>query len=141
MKDYKEDLTKSFNEMAEWDPDLNNNKFLFIAAVVFDIHTYDDDLDESFTKHMIEVIDCILNRKTYEYIEKSRDNYINYCLMVNMPFLKGKLEYGASIRGAWFQEFSFPNDQEKEYEILPDIKIPKNEIIKFMSDLIEWAKL
>ena len=38
-------------------------------------------------------------RTTFEYIES---NHFNYLLMVNMPFFKDKLEWGGSIRGAWW---------------------------------------
>lgn len=66
----------------------------------------------------------------FEYI-KNKEQYLNYLTMVNMPFLTDKLDWGGSIRGAWF-------DNWKEYEI-DGIKINKQELEVFISQLIEWV--
>jgi hypothetical protein len=51
--------------------------------------------------------------------------------MVNMPFFTGKLEWGSSIRGAWF-------DNYKAYTI-DGIEIKEKELEIFLTDLIEWC--
>ena len=41
-----------------------------------------------------------LDKKSFDYHQKSDEQYINYLTMVNTPFLIDKLEWGTSIRGA-----------------------------------------
>ena len=54
--------------------------------------------------------------------------------MINMPFLANKLEWGTSIRGAWFDDW-------EEYEIDCDRIIIKGDELKvFIADLLEWIK-
>ena len=107
----------------------------FTGNAIFDFTTYDGDIDVLFCNKMLEVIECILNDETFEYQDKSNDNYINYLLMVNMPFLDGKLEYGTSIRGAWFII-------DKRYEIdCGRIVIEYGELKIFIKELIKWVKV
>lgn len=118
-----------------------HNKMAFIGSYIFDFTTYDGNIDELFAMKMIEVIDCILNSTTFDYQNKE-ENYINYLTMVNMPFLKDKLDWGTSIRGAWFDEYGLSSDPEpKVYEIgCTNLVVPKIEIKDFIRQLIEWSK-
>ena len=104
------------------------SKIEYVGSEIFDFTTYDGNIDILFANKMIDVIKCILSKTTFEY---QKDNYIDYLTMVNMPFLVDKLEWGSSIRGAWFDEY-------KEYEI-NYIKIKKEELEIFMKDLIKWC--
>ena len=103
MENYKKQLDKLYLEEKdnECPPD---NKFQFLGNSIFNFTTYDSGIDELFAKKMLEVIDCIYNKTTFDY-QNDENNYINYLTMVNMPFMKGKLEWGTSIRGAWFDEY------------------------------------
>jgi hypothetical protein len=110
------------------------SKLEYLSHAIFDFNTYDSEIDVLFAKKMIPVLKCILDKTTYEY-QEDREQYINYLLMVNMPFLVDKLEYGSSIRGAWFDEWD-------EYEIdCGRIKIENHEINEFIADLIEWSDM
>ena len=143
MANYKEQLDKLYLEEKdnECPPD---NKFQFLGNSIFNFTTYDGAIDELFAKKMIEVIDCIVNYKTFDYHKHGEDeaNYINYLTMVNMPFMKGKLEWGTSIRGAWFDEYGHHSEKEEDkvYSITYDWKIPKKEIMEFLIQLLEWSK-
>jgi len=130
MESYKDILTEQFNELKEWS-DCVDNRLQFLGNTIFDFTTYSDELDEMFAKNMIEVLKCIHERKTFDYLDISDDKYINYITMVNMPFLVDKLEWGGSIRGAWLDDF-------QEYEI-SGIKIERGEFTVFINDLIEWS--
>lgn len=121
-EDYKEDLQR------EYPP---KNKLQYLGESVFDFTTYDGDMDELFASIMIEVIDCILQRKTFEYISDAAKN-IQYLLMVNMPFMVDKLDWGGSIRGAWF-------DDNHTCEIFYGLSIESGELTEFMTQLIEWV--
>jgi hypothetical protein len=90
---------------------------------------------------MIEVIECIVNKTTFDYQNKSQKHYENYIMMCNAPFLVGKLEWGTSIRGAWLDEYGHHSEpQPREYEIgITNLKIPKKDIVEFCKDLLEWV--
>lgn len=79
-----------------------DNKYEWAASEIFNMATYDGNLDELFVKKIIEVCKAILDGKTYEYIETSDENYITYILVCQLLWRKGWIEWGVSIRGAFF---------------------------------------
>jgi len=105
-------------------------KLEFIGESIFNFTCYDSFAAELFAKNMIEVIECILTKTQFLYQE---ENYMNYLTMVNIPFLVDKIDWGTSIRAAWFDEW-------KQYEIA-SIKVSKGEIYKFLQSLINWSKI
>ena len=127
MKNFIEILEKEYQEQKEYNECLSS-RLDFIGETIFNFTMYDGDASERFALKMIEVIECIINRTTFEY---QKENYDNYLTMVNMPFLVDKLDWGGSIRGAWL-------DYSKEYVISQDIKIEKEEIELFLTQLIKW---
>jgi hypothetical protein len=140
--DYKLIFDERFKEEVETSGCPPHNKLAFIGSVVFDFTTYDGDMDEFLAIKMIEVVECILSGTTFEY-QKDEANYMNYMTMVNMPFLKDKIEWGASIRGAWFDEYGHHYEKEpRVYKIgiVNDLIVSKIEIKDFMKQLIEWSK-
>lgn len=104
----------------------------YLANVIFDFDTDDSGIDELLSSKMLSVLRCILEKTTYEYI-KNKDQYLDYILMINMPFLKEKLDSGISVRGSWFDNYS-------RYELNCDIMIESEELEIFIYDLLEWAK-
>ena len=141
MENYKSKLNELYLEAKENEcpPD---NKFQFLGNEIFDFTTYDASVDELFAKRMIEVLDCIVNKTTFEYHKHGENevNYINYLTMVNMKFLKNKLEWGTSIRGAWLDEYGHHSEPEpRQYNITYDWSIPKGDISEFIKQLIEWS--
>ena len=127
MKNFIEILEKEYQEENEYNECLGS-RLDFIGETIFNFTMYDGDASERFALKMIEVIECIINRTTFEY---QKENYDNYLTMVNMPFLADKLDWGGSIRGAWL-------DYSKEYTVSYDIKIEKEEIELFLTQLIKW---
>lgn len=108
------------------------SKMGYLGSVIFDFTTYDGEMDVLFAEKMIPVLKAIDERTTFEYI-KDKCQYENYLLMVNMPFLIDKLEWGGSIRGAWF-------DDGAEYEIdCGRIEIKSQELNVFIKDLLQWV--
>ncbi len=137
---YKEIFDKMYSEAKEVDGCPPPNKLAFLGNHIFNFTTYDGDIDKLFAGKMLEVIDCILNRTTFKY-QEDENNYINYLTMVNMPFLCNKLEWGMSIKGAWFDEYGYPIEKDDNtYNIDIDFDIPKKDINTFMSDLLIWSK-
>lgn len=131
MKNYNKILEDKYQEAKSYIEDLEN-KDQFLGSFIFDFTTYDDEKDEYFALQMIDVINAIINNTTFKYIQ-NEDYYLNYLTMVNMPFLKNKLDWGGSIRGAWLDDY-------KEYDIA-GIKIEKEELTNFLTQLIEWRKI
>lgn len=129
---YKEILNSLYKDSVEHDCCPPDNKYQFLGSTIFDFTTYDSEMDELFAKNMLEVIECILNRKTFEYQAISKEKYVNYLTMVNMPFLNEILEWGGSIRGAWFNDYCSP-------VLFCDVTIPKQELTIFFKELLEWA--
>lgn len=73
----------------------------FLSDFIFDFTTYDSKMSELFARKALEVCAAINARTTFDYIENP-ENYRWYLLMVNMPFFAGRLDWGTSIRGAWW---------------------------------------
>lgn len=100
----KEDLLDifkgEFNDILEDIDDLT--KETFIASNLLGLDTYDPVLDEIFTKDILEVFKVIKNRENFEYI-KDEANYLKFITVVNLVGV-GLLDWGCSIRGAWFGE-------------------------------------
>ena len=129
MAKYIELLDKHFKEEQhlQCPP---QTKMEYLGGSIFDFTTYDGEIDILFSERMVEVLKAILNKNTSEYI-KDKDQYLNYLTMVNMPFLTDKLDWGISIRFAWFDNWT-------EYEI-DGIEIKKQELEVFIAQLIEWV--
>jgi len=95
----RELLEHSFQ--SERDQDGEMSRLTFLADYIFDFTTYDDQMSEFFARKAIEVCAAITEGSTFEYI-KDTDNYRWFLLMVNMPFFAKRLDWGTSIRGAWW---------------------------------------
>ena len=77
------------------------------ANEIFDLTTYDGELDELFVKKIIETSKAIIDRKTSEYIEQSENNYIVYILACQIFNKNNWIDWGTSIRGSWFDEHGY----------------------------------
>lgn len=91
-----------FEEERTWCRSEPVSKYEWAACRVFDLVTYDSSLDEMFVKDIIEVCKAILEERTYEYI-RDPDNYIKYILVCQILDKFHWIEWGTSIRGAWFE--------------------------------------
>lgn len=92
-------LEESYNTIKNDEP--NITRLEYISEHIFRFTTYEQKNAELFAKKCIEVCLSISNGKTYEYIE-NEDNHMWYLIMVNMPFFQDRIEWGGSIRGAWW---------------------------------------
>ena len=107
--EYLKLLEHSFEMEQGLEPEIGRLEYLSIH--IFDFTTYDGEMDALFAKKALEVCIAISDRKTFEY-QKDKEDYKWYLLMVNMPFFSKKLEWGTSIRGAWWNLHG-----DKEFEI------------------------
>lgn len=128
---YLEKINKEYESYR----DIYSSKLQFICEHIFDITTYESYAAEVIGLKMLEVCDAILNNKTFDYIEND-NNRINYLTMVNMPFLANKIEWGISIRGAWFDDNPYTTD----IFYCIDQGLPRKDIKVFILDLIKWSR-
>lgn len=97
------------------------SKCQWVAHRVFDLVTYDDDLDERFTRDILEVCKAIINQETYEYI-RDGSNYVKYIAVCQLLINFHWLNWGTSIRGAWFEiEYSNTWSETKPKNTSKDI--------------------
>jgi hypothetical protein len=80
---------------------------------------------------ILDTLIQIKNGTTFEYI-KNKNNYKNYILSCN--FILDWLDWGTSIRGAWFNTVS---GRITPYECLSDIGYNKD-YIDITKDFINW---
>lgn len=73
----------------------------FLAEYIFNFTTYDSEMSDLFGRKAVEICIAITKKTTFKYIE-DKENYQFYLLMLNMPFFSKRIEWGASIRGAWW---------------------------------------
>lgn len=140
MLEHSYEMTK---QMLECPP---HSRVAFLADHVFDFTTYDDDASELFGKKALEVCVCISDKKTFEYQHSGEESYRWYLLMCNMPFFQGKLEWGTSIRGAWWEygktfeigAYTFFKDSEQISEVM---KFNNEQWLQFVEAMKEFANV
>lgn len=108
-------------------------KCIFLSDGVFGITTYDEGLSLDFGKMILETMVHIKNKTNYEYIKEDEENYKNYILSCH--FLERCLEWGTSIRGAWFDTW-----RGKLYfqEMFPGVEKDKDNYIETKEEFIDW---
>ncbi len=111
-RDYRRMLEEGHAEIDAFQGQGRTSRLEYLADNVFDFTTYEGEYSELFARKALEVCAAISDSKTLEYI-KEPENRLWYLLMVNMPFFADKLEWGTSIRGAWWGE---PPHKKIEFE-------------------------
>lgn len=129
---------KSYKECVE----CCDNKYEWAASKVFGLATYDGNLDKMFVEKICEVCKCIAERRTYEYIDESEENYITYILVCQVLHKKDWINWGTSIRGAFFDGYYSGNpilewSCSSPYDVL-DISVPFN--MKNIMDLVTFIE-
>lgn len=78
-----------------------DSRLEYLSGYIFDFTTYCSHYDEMFARRAVEVCNAITERTTFEYI-KDEEQHKWYLLMCNMPFFADRIEWGSSVRGAWW---------------------------------------
>lgn len=102
IADYLKLLEHSYAMAVELDECPPSSRLEYLGEQIFDFTTYDGEMSALFAGKAIEVCDAINNRATFDYTQDP-DNYRWFLLMCNMPFFAGRLSWGTSIRGAWWE--------------------------------------
>lgn len=143
--DYKKLLEHSYKVSAETFECAPESRLEYLGDHIFDFTTYDGEMSALFARKAVEVCAAINNKLTFNYI-KSPDDYRWFLLMCNMPFFAERLEWGTSIRGAWwgatpgkqieFQSYGLWIGDEQLHQT---IKFSRKEWEKFIAAVMEFA--
>lgn len=138
----------NYHELLEHSYQVTNehqiqSRLAYLGEYIFDFTTYDDSMSELFAAKALEVSDAISTATTFEYIKLSEENYRWYLLMCNMPFFAPKLEWGTSVRGAWWNyavKFTSFGLWDEDRQMLDELTFSQKEWVRFMSAILEFAK-
>lgn len=142
--DYLELLKESFEVEKEENSDLE--PYGYLADHIFDFTTYDDEASNRMGESTLAFCSVISNGNTFDYIDDEA-NYNNYLNCVNLTFFANKLDWGTSVRGAWWNLY---NDEKfeltscglyKDKEQLRSIKFNKGEWDLFVHAMCDFVKL
>lgn len=138
--DYKELLNNSYGMECSLCTGLSHLEYLSVS--IFDFITYDNNINRLFAQKALEVCNAITNGKNFEY-QENKENYKWYLLMVNMVFFSNKLDWGTSIRGAWWNvgdnyEFHSCGLFHGEEQIT-DLKFDNKQWVQFMKAVYSFG--
>lgn len=100
-RDYARMLQEGHAETNSFSGGEPASRLAYLSDHIFDFTTYDSEIAEEFARKALEVCRAISERKTFDYIRDAA-NYRWFLLMCNMPFFYPRLNWGGSIRGAWW---------------------------------------
>ncbi len=138
-------LRESYKETTDNRDDPTLEKLEFLANDIFGFTTYENVVSSMMAKKALEVCKAISDKKTFDYIASEGGN-LWYLVMVNMPFFENRLEWGTSIRGAWWDLWG-----DKEFiiescglfsdgEQILELKLNETEWPKFIEAMIKFAE-
>ena len=138
---YLELLQNSYEMERRIRSDSPESPLVYLSDYIFDFTTYDDEMSELFAQKAVEVCKAITDGTTFDFI-KDPENYRWYLLMCNLPFFASKLEWGGSIRGAWWDnEITFRScvlwDGDKQ--LVDEITFTHEEWSIFIKAVIEFS--
>ena len=143
--DYLKLLRDSYKETADNRDDPTLEKLEFLANDIFGFTTYENVVSSMMAKKALEVCKAISDKKTFDYIASEEGNFW-YLVMVNMPFFENRLEWGTSIRGAWWD---LRGDKEfiiescglfSDGEQILELKLNNSEWIKFIEAMANFSE-
>jgi len=142
--DYLKLLQESYRETAENRDDPTLEKLEFLAEGIFGFTTYENVVSSTMAQKALEVCKAISDKKTFDYIASEEGN-LWYLVMVNMPFFENRLNWGTSIRGAWWdlwgnKEFTIESCELFGGEQILELKLNDSEWVKFIEAMIKFAE-
>ena len=143
--DYLKLLENSYIEAQRFDPNMSE-RLEYLAEHIFDITTYDSEMDALFATKAVEVCEAISTKKTGEYIE-DKGSYVWYLTMCNFPFFSKRIEWGTSIRYAWWDVHGPKTTTIESCGIFDgrdqmlELELDEKEWPKFIAAVIEFSKV
>lgn len=99
--DYVALLTANYKAASERDWNTRDSRLEFLGSEPFCFTTYDGEMDAMLAGKALEVCRAVTEGKTFECIEDPA-NYCWYLLLCDTHFFAGSLDWGTSIRGAYW---------------------------------------
>lgn len=87
----------------------NESRAAFLCDRIFGITTYDEGVADLFGRVMIDVCEAITDRTTFDYIKEPVQHHW-FVLMCNMTWLADRIDWGTSIRAAFWKYDQHPVD-------------------------------
>ena len=94
-------IDSEYKDFQLIDPDAT--RYEFVAGEIFGLTTYDGEQDELLVKEIIEVFSVIRSGTNFDYIVTPA-NLLRYSRTINLGNCLDWLEWGTSIRGAYFKD-------------------------------------
>ena len=101
-RDYRKMLEQGWSNVSDL-----VSRLAYLSEYIFKFTTYETTYSELFATKALEVCTAINDRKTFEYINNP-EGHLWFLLMCNMPFFRSKLNWGTSIRSAFWS--ASPNE-------------------------------
>lgn len=133
----REIFEKRYNSYLECLED--QNVYTWAASEIFDLTTYDDGLDEIFVRTICTVAKGIILRRTFDFMNDD-SLYIAYIVVCNMFERRHWIDWGTSIRGAWFDENTKAEPIFESYDETPDVPFTKENLVTLIEFIEEKAK-
>ena len=132
-------LNESYAEILthRYDGDDPMSRLAYIGDYIFEFTTYDDSMSELFATKALEVCHAISNNTTFDYI-KGNENYKWFLIMLNMPCLSNRVDWGCSIRGCWWDHE--PNTTRFNFEDMTGLYFDGDQLDKLELDLDQWVE-
>lgn len=111
--------------------DVEPAKAIWLVEEYFYLTTYDDDISQEWGDAIIEILGVINDDNNFDYINSSDENYKKYLMVANLLEQEQLIDWGTSIRGAWFD---FGNIK-KVKELMNELEIPMSD--KYMDNNME----
>jgi hypothetical protein len=143
---YSKLLEDGFRETSNWnyDPNFPQTRLEYLGEHIFGFTTYESEVLEKMTKKALEVCEAITCKKTFDYISTSESNEW-YLIMVNMPFFCNRLDWGTSIRGAWWcyemMEFRSCGLYDGDNQMTDTLKLDTENWRLFIAALLNFAEV
>jgi len=103
--------------------DVEPTKAMWLVEEYFYLTTYDDDISQEWGDAIIEILGVINDDNNFDYIDSSEENYKKYLMVANLLEREQLIDWGTSIRGAWFD---FGNIK-KVKELMDELEIPMSD--------------
>ena len=147
QKYYRTLLEHSFEVEKKHGESAPESRLEYLSESIFNFTIYDSEMSELFATKAVEVCAAINEKTVYDYIADHK-NYTWFLLMCNMPFFADRLEWGVSIRGAWWGvghgqqlEFSSCGLWIGDKQCLETLKFSDEEWGNFIAAVIEFANV
>ena len=121
-------LEKNYQSSAEHH---QQTRKAWLAESVFGTCSYDDDMAEWFADIIIAAA-SIISKEAVLMVD-DEDEYRNYLIAVNLPFFDTRLNWGTSIRGAWW-------DDDMDFDLFGDIvRVKREGVPKFWEMVVAFV--